>query len=194
MSGATSISRSEEDLLTCLGYLVMKWNYAERCARQILRGYVSGTSLDDPDHLKLSGRMAKWIEDELRDGALPKWQGPGREYLERLINAYAVARDHRNHFVHGIYSTVAGGGPRPAQAILVPAMPKNNKTQLPTFVTIDDIRPVANHFHELAMFAREVMVGFDAHGNRALNSDGSPVLAQLPELIAPLPPCKYVTT
>jgi hypothetical protein len=73
-------------------------------------------------------------------------------------------------------------------------MPKNNKTQIPTFVSVADMRPVAEHFHDLAMFAREVMVGFDERGERALNRDGSTVLEQLPALLAPLPPCQYQTT
>lgn len=194
MSGTAPISKSEEDLLTCLGYLVMKWNYAEWCARQTLRAYVSDTSLDDPGHLKLSSRTAMGIEDDLRNIALPQWQGPGRIYLERLLDAYTVARDHRNHYVHGVYATHGPGGPRPAQAVLIPAKPKNKKAQLPSFVTIADMRPLADHFHELGMFAQQVMAGFDQHGNRALNSDGTPVLAQLPALLTTLSPCKYLTT
>jgi hypothetical protein len=194
MSDTKLISKREEEILTCLGYLVMRWNHAERCARQILRKYVTGGSLDDPDHLKLSALMAKWIEVELRKDALPKWQGSGRQYLERLIDAYAAAREHRNHLVHGIYATADAGGPPPALAILIPAMPKNNKTQLPTYVTAADIRQIANHFHDLSMFASDVMVGFDERGERALNPDGSPVLEQLPALISPLQPCKYLTT
>jgi hypothetical protein len=194
MPETTSISKNEEELLTCLGYLAMKWNYAEWCARQTLRAYVPDTSLDDPGHLKLSARMAKGIEDDLRNIALPQWLGVGRIYLERLIDAYTVARDHRNHYVHGVYTTLGTGGPMPAQALLVPVMPKNKKTQLPSFVTIADMRPIADHFHELGMYAQQVMVGFDQYGSRALNSDGTPVLAQLPALLTPLPPCKYVTT
>lgn len=152
MSDTKLISKREEEILTCLGYLVMRWNYAERCARQIFRKYVTGDSLDDRDHLKLSARKAKWIEDELRSDALPNWQGSGRQCLELLIDAYAAAREHRNHLVHGIYATVDACGPPPAQAILIPAMPKNNKTQLPTYVTAAEIRPIANHFHDLIDF------------------------------------------
>jgi hypothetical protein len=188
------LSKREEEILTCLGYLVMRWNYAERCARQILRGYLTGTSLDDPDHLYLSGRIAKWIEDELRSDILPKWQGPGRPYIERLIDAFSIARDHRNHLVHGIYSTADTNGALPAQAVLLPPKPKNRKTQLPTSITAAEIRPIADHINDLAMFAREVMVGFDQRGDHALNADGSPVLDPLPPLIAPLPPCRYLTT
>jgi hypothetical protein len=77
MSGTNLISEPEEDILPCLGYLVMRWNYAERCARQILRMYVPGDSIDDHDHLKLSVRMAKWIEDELKTEVLPKWFDQG---------------------------------------------------------------------------------------------------------------------
>lgn len=193
MSDNNLISKREEEILTSLGYLVMRWNYAEYCARQILRKYLMGDSLNDPDHLKLSARNAKWIEDELRTDTLPRWQGSGRPYLERLIDAFAVAREHRNHLVHGIYATADTKGPPPAQAILIPAMPKNKKAQLPTFTTAAEMRPIANHFHDLAMFAREVMIGFDQRGERALNSDGSPVLEQLPALISPLQPCQFLT-
>lgn len=193
MSETAPISKSEEDLLTCLGYMVMKWNYAEWCARQTLRAYVPDTSLNDSGHLKLSARMAKGIEDDLRNIALPRWLGTGRIFLERMIDAYSVARDHRNHYVHGIYSTVGFGSNAPARAVLIPAKPHNGKTQVPSHVSLIDMRPLGDHFHDLAIFAREVMVGFDQHGNRALNPDGTPVLAQLPALLTPLPPCRYET-
>jgi hypothetical protein len=194
MSDSNLISKREEEILTCLGYLVMRWNYAEWCARQILRKYASGESLDDPDHLRVSKLPSKQIEDALTDDVLPQWQGPGREYLERLIEAYAVARDHRNHFVHGIYATADTGGSPPAQGILIPAKPHSNRTQLPTYATADELRVIADHVHDLAMFARDVMLGFDARGDRALNPDGSSVLEQLPLLITPLQPRKYLTT
>lgn len=193
MSGFNPLSKGEEEILTQVGYLVMKWNFAEWCARQILRRYAKGDSLDDPDHLKLSARTAKWIEDELRDAALPKWQGSGRPYLERLINAYASAREHRNHVVHGIFGTAHTGGDAPAQAILIPSMPKNNQPQLPQHITTFDLQPIAVHFHDLTDFARKVMVAFDPRGGRALNADGSPVIDSLPTFITPLPRPQYVT-
>ncbi|MFZ6673427.1 hypothetical protein [Undibacterium sp. Xuan67W] len=173
---------------------MIRWNYAERCARQILRKDVAGDSMDDPAHLKLSKRTAKSIEDELKNDTLPRWQAPGRQYLECLIDAYAVAREHRNHFVHGIYATADTHGPYLAQAVLIPPMPNNGKTQLPTLVTAADISPITNHIHHLSLFAREIMIGFDVRGGRALNADGSPVLEQLPALILPLQPCNYLTT
>jgi hypothetical protein len=193
MTADTRLSNREEEILTCIGYLVMRWNYAERCARQIIRADVAGESMNDPAHLKLSARPAKWIEEELRDAILPKWQEPGRQYLLCLITAYSVAREHRNHIVHGIYLTADTGGAYPAQAVLFPPMPKNGKTQIPSYVTASDIRKIANHIHDLGMFAREVMVGFNARGERAQNADGSPALAQLPALIAPLETCQYLT-
>jgi hypothetical protein len=193
MEVPTILSKGEEELLTCVGYLVMRWNYAEWCARQILRRYVSGDSINDPGHLRLSARQARWIEDELRVEVLPLWQGTGRAHLECLVQAYAVAREHRNHLVHGIYQTVGTGAERPAKAVLFPSMPKNGRAQAPTFVAIADIRPVADHFFDLGEFAQKVMVGFDVRGDRALNSDGTLVLQQLPGLIAPLPPCRYET-
>ena len=194
MSNANLISKREEEILTGLGYLVMRWNYAEWCARQILRKYASGSSLDDPDQLAISKLQALNIEIRLRDEVLPKWNGPGRQYLETLVKSYSIAREHRNHFVHGIYATADAGGSSYAQAILVPAKPKNNKTQLPAHATVADIRVVGDHAHDLAMFAREVMLGFDERGDRALNPDGSPVIDPLPALITPLEPLKYVTT
>jgi hypothetical protein len=194
MSDANLISKREEEILTCLGYLVMRWNYAEWCARQILRKYVSGSSMDDLDHLAISKLQALQIEFRLRDEVLPKWNGPGKQYLETLVKSYSIAREHRNHFVHGIYATADAGGSSCAQAILIPAKPKNNKTQLPAHATAADVRVIGEHAHDLAMFARKVMLGFDERGDVALNPDGSPVIDPLPVLITPLVPLKYLTT
>jgi hypothetical protein len=172
----------------------MRWNYAEWCARQILRKDASGLSLDDTDQLAISKLQALRIESQLKGVALPKWTGSGKQYLDRLIDTFAIAREHRNHFVHGIYATTGVGAPPSAWAILIPTKPKNNKTQIPTHTTLAEMRVIAEHIHDLAMFAREVMLGFDERGNRALNQDGSPVIEELPVLITPLPPCTYLTT
>jgi hypothetical protein len=194
MNETPMISKGEEEILVCIGYIVMRWNYAERCARQIIRSYVVGDSLDDAAHLKLSSRGAKWIEDELKNAALPKWGGTGRKYLEALIHTFAAAREHRNHFVHGIYDTFRSSGPRPALGLLMPTMPWNNRTQLPSYTSLTEMRPIANHLHELAIYAQAVMVGFDSRGEPMLNPDGSPVLAEPPSMISPLPPLQYATT
>lgn len=78
-----------------------------------------------------------------------------------------MAREHRNHFVHGIYITLGARDPYEAEAVLIPAKPINGRSQVPSHAKLSDMRPVAEHIHALAMFAREVMVGFDANGNRA---------------------------
>jgi hypothetical protein len=193
MSPDELLSKSEEDLLVCIGYLVVRWNYAESFARQILGKYVRGDSLFHPERLKLSKRQSIWIEEELRETVLPMWQGIGRPYLERLVECYARAREHRNHLVHGIYMTFYAMGPNQAQALLVPAKSKDGKPQAPSFVPHAELRRIASHFHDLAMFARDVSIVFDKLGARAVDRDGNPLLADLPLLIAPLDPCTYET-
>ena len=194
MTTESRLSKSEERLLSCLGYMVIRWNYLEHCSRQILRMYAEGDSIDDPDHLRISAHVAVRIEQELKKVAAGRWTGEGKPYLDCLIAAYETAREHRNHFVHGIYMTFGERGPFEAQAVLVPAKPINGRSQVPSHVKLSEMLPVAEHIHELAMFAREVMVGFNAVGNRAVNADNTPVLAFLPDLVVPLPPCTYVTT
>lgn len=119
METGNILTSDEEKLLIALGYLVMRWNYAEHFARQILRQYLPGDSIYDKDHLKLTKKPAGGIEDDLRKLALPKWQCPGRPFLIKLIDAYESARKHRNHVVHGIFSTMHARGEWPAQALLI---------------------------------------------------------------------------
>lgn len=193
MSQGRALGTGEQEILTAVGYLVMKWNYAEHCARQILRGYLSGTSLDAPDHLKLSSKMAKWIEDELRDAALPRWTGVGRPYLEALIDAYSIAREHRNQIVHGLWATANTQGPHGATAILMNEMPRDSKVVAPKHMRRSDLQPLIEHFTLLAEYSQNVMVAFDTSGARTLKRDGSPALDPLPPLIAALPPCEFET-
>ena len=181
----------ELEILTAVGYLVMKSNYAEYCARQILRSYIKPSSFADQEHLKLSSRTARWIEDELRDAALPLWQNPGRPFLERLIEAYSRARQHRNKIVHGVWATSDAGGPKGATALLVNHMPIKGKEPVPEFISIDHLRLLGDHFTLLAAFSQRVMVAFDQDGAQARNSDGTPVVATFPELIPVLPACEY---
>jgi hypothetical protein len=188
------LSKSEEDLLSCVGNIVLRWNYLEHCCRQILRMYAVGESIDDPPHLRISSAPAKRIEEELKLVLANHWSGEGKPYLQALIAAYEIAREHRNHFVHGIYMTFPASGPYEAQAVLLPAKPVNGHSQVPSHITLSDMRPIADHIHELAMFSREVMVGFDENGSRALNADGTPVLVHMPQIVLPLQPCMYVTT
>jgi len=156
--------------------------------------YARGDSIDDRDQLRISAHGAVRIEQELKKIACIHWKGEGKPYLDCMIAAYEVAREHRNHFVHGVYMTFGARGPYEATAVLIPAKPINGSSQVPSHVTLGDMLPVARHIHELAMFSRDVMVGFDSSGNRALNADGTPVLADLPLLVSPLPPPKYITT
>ena len=193
MSVEHLLSKSEERLLACLGYLVARRNYLEHCSRQILRMYAQGESMDDPDHLRISAHIAVRIEQELEKISV-HWMGEGRRYLDCLIEAFKISREHRNYLVHGIYMTFGARGPYEAQAVLVPSKPIGGRSQVPSHVTFSEMLPIAAHVHELAMFSREVMVGFDKNGNRALNADGTPVLSALPRLVSPLAPCKYVTT
>lgn len=193
MEEESRISQSEEALLTAVGYLVLRWNYAEHFVRQILRQYVPGESLRDAAHLKLSSRGAGLLEESLRNDALPSWVDPGRPFLECLVLAYSRAREHRNHLIHGIFMTMAASEAYPAQAVLLPQKPIGGKPQAPSHVQIDEVQLVARHCHDLAMFAREVSIGFSKEGARTLNSDGTPVLAKLPEMLEPLAQCQFVT-
>jgi hypothetical protein len=72
-------------------------------------------------------------------------------------------------------------------------MPKDGKPQAPSFVQMSEVRRIAEHFHDLAMFAREVSIAFDVKGERALDGDGNFVIADLPPLVTALPPCTYET-
>ncbi len=194
MEVTSTLSKAEEDILTCFGYIVMRWNYVEYCARQILRTYIPEGSMDDSEQLKLSARPASWIEGMLKSSALPHWSGEGKAYLEGFIEAYAVAREYRNHLAHGIFQTASAPGSPRAVAVLFPAMPKNNRSQLPSFISLSEMKPVADHLFDLGNFAQKVMVGFDRCGVRALNKDGTLVLPGLPAFVSPLPPCQYSTT
>ena len=178
------LAPDEERLLAALGYLVMRWNYAEHFARQILRKYLTGESIYDPDHLKLTKQPAVRVECDLKRLALPHWQSPGREFLEHLIAAYASGRSHRNAIVHGIYSTMPARGEWPASAILISWKPEGEHS--PPFLDLGTMQRTAHHFHDLAMFAREVSLTFNQDGSIALNKDGSPILVDLPTLVSPL--------
>jgi hypothetical protein len=180
------MSQGELEILSAIGYLTMRWNYAEHCSRQILRQYVDDEHIDDPGHIRLSGRPAKWIEDELRERVLPIWREPGRTYLASLIDAYGAARVHRNQKVHGIWMTVDTGGSRPAQALLMNSMPVGGKTQAPDFIAHGDLTVLFEPFMLLGEFAQKVGVGFDKEGLRAHNRDGTYVIDPLPPLLVPL--------
>lgn len=189
----STLSKSENELLSGLGYLVVRWNYLEYWGRQILRQYVEADSIDAPGHLRISAHGAMEIEKALKKVVSEHWAGEGRPYLDRLILVYEIAREHRNHLVHGIYLTADTNGPCGATAILFPAKPIKRSTQLPSFVQVGELRSTAQHIHDLAMYARTVMLAFDGKGQRKLNSDGKPEVAELPELISPLPVLEHIT-
>jgi hypothetical protein len=177
----------EEAILAAIGYLVMRWNYAENFARQILRMYCNEGTLFSKGHQKISGQSAGGIEQDLEKIALPNWGHPGFEYLERLIEVYASGRNHRNNIVHGIHSTSPQRGKWPAQAIMVYAKPQAGKLFIPTNIDLHELKNVAHHFHDIAMFARDVAICFNKDGSVAENPDGSAVLPSLPTMILPLP-------
>lgn len=193
------LSAHELDLLTLIGYLLMKWNYAEWAARLILRREViddpnEDSSLNNTAHLTLSGRTAGWIESRLRDKTLPSWQEPGRAYLEHLVLAYSIAREHRNKIVHGIWGIMDASGPNPAKALLINVKPIAGKSPRPELLTTADIQPLSDYFTELAEFAQNVAVGFTTSGERERNQDGSVALEKLPPLINLLDRCTYKIT
>lgn len=179
----------QEELLALLGKIVAQWNYAEHCSRQIIRKRLPAGDIDDQHHIQLSKKTPKWMEEELRDEILPAWSGAlGEPYLRVLIEAFSAAREYRNHYVHGVWATV---GSDPAQAVILPSKPHDNRTQLPDFATADDMRPIAFHLEQLGLFACEVGNAFGCDGERASNPDGTPVVGTLPVLISALPPFQY---
>lgn len=185
MGNENILASEEESVLAALGYLVMRWNYAEHFARQILRRYLAGESIFEKEHVKLTKLPAVEIEKRLANEVLPRWQRPGRSFLEHLICAYSVGREHRNRIVHGIYLTTPTRGERPAQAVLISWRPEHEN--LPPFVDLETMQKTAHHFHDLAMFARAVSLSFGGDGSIARDKDGSPVMIDLPNMIEVLP-------
>lgn len=182
----------QTEILALIGKIVAQWNYAEHCSRQIIRMRIPGGHIDDNAHIHLSKQTPKWMEDQLRDEVLPRWSGtPGEPYLKSLIAAFSSAREYRNYYVHGIIATHPATPDGPAQAVVVPSKPHNNKMQPPEFVTAAVLFPIADHLEKLGAFACDVGTAFDVSGQRATNDDGSPVIAALPLVIEPLPPFPY---
>jgi hypothetical protein len=177
--------RDEDQLLSSLGYLVLRWNYAEHFARQILRSYIPEGGLSGRDHLKLTRARASSLEERLEKEAIPNWKQPGKEFLNQLIDAFASAREYRNRIVHDAWDTFPARGDYQACLIRLSLDPKYEK--LPPQLYLTDLRKIADHFHDLAMFAREVSLTFTSDGSIAINSDGSPVMEKMPEAVRPLP-------
>lgn len=184
----------QTEILALIGKIVAQWNYAEHCSRQIIRKRITGGHIDNKDHIHLSKQPAKWMEDQLRDEVLPRWRdAPGAPYLKSLIAAFSAAREFRNYYVHGIFATLPETPDGPAQALVIPSKPHNNKMQAPKFVTAADLFRIADHLEKLGAFACDVGSAFDGSGQRATNNDQSPVAAELPPVIAPLPPFPYAS-
>lgn len=182
----------QTEILALIGKIVAQWNYAEHCSRQIIRMRICGGHVDDRHHIHLSKQTPKWMEDQLRDEVLPRWsRAPGEPYLQSLIAAFSAAREYRNYYVHGIIATHRETPDGPAQAVVAPSKPHNNKMQTPGFVTAADLYLITAHLEKLGAFACDVGTAFDVSGQRATNDDGSPVIAALPPEIAPLPPFPY---
>ncbi len=175
----TSTATGEAEILALIGKIVLQWNYAEHCSRQILRPHLTtGGSIHDADQIKLSKQNAKFVEDQLRIVVLPKWVGsPGEAWLGDLIAAFNSAREHRNYYVHGVYATHQPDPSQPAQASMFPKI--QGVAQLPKFITAKDLWPIAKHVEELGMVANTVGNAFDRDGNGT-----APTLQKL----TPLPP------
>lgn len=179
----------EEEVLAVLGKIVVQWNYAEHCSRQIIRKRITDGSISDADHINLSKRTPKWMEDELRDRILPDWiENDGEAHLQSLIAAFAAAREYRNYYVHGIWATVSSN---PAKAVVVPSKPHENKVLEVEFVTAVQLHPIAVHIEEMGAFACGVSSAFDVNGSRILQESGEPAISDLPQLIEPLPKFPY---
>lgn len=182
------ISAHEERIFLALGYLVVRWNYAEYHIRQLLRENVGAASMLDPASIKISNSVPSALSTNLFELA-KTWEGrEGEPYIKSLDEAFRVAVDHRNHLVHGAWMTVACGDPETAVAVMIPSKIRNSQLELPSHVPVEDFERTAHYFHDLGLFAWNVYVGFSADGARAVDGEGQPVVAELPPLLSALPP------
>lgn len=181
------VTPEEERLLLALGYLVVQWNYTEHFVRQLLRRDSGAESMLDPLSIKVSNAVPSALSVNL--GELAKsWEGrEGEPYIKRLNKAFNIAVDHRNHLVHAPWATSVFGNPKTAIALMIPSKIRHSRVELPSHVPAEDFERTALYFHELAMFARNALLGFDSGGARAIDGGGQPILPALPPLIAPLP-------
>jgi hypothetical protein len=182
-----TLTEGEVTLLTHLGHLIMHWNKCEYFVRQILRTYVEDSvSIFDQRHVEISNMTAQTLEKKLK-AVVPTLVEPGRSYIGHLAEAFGIAREHRNRFVHGLWDVVAM--PDKATGVMMNAKPKDGMPPVPALITIADIAPVSNHVFDLVMFAQPVHVAFTPEGNRRFNADGTPTIDPLPVMPALLPPC-----
>jgi hypothetical protein len=182
------ISAHEQRIFFALGYLVVRWNYAEYHVRQLLRQKVGAASMLDPASIKISNSVPSALSTSLLELATT-WEGrEGEPYIKSLDEAFRVAVDHRNHLVHGAWMTVASGDPETAVAVMIPSKIRNSQLELPSHVPVDDFERTARSFDDLGMFAWSVYVGFSPDGARAVDASGQPVVAELPPLLPSPPP------
>lgn len=180
------LSEGEVELLARLGHLVMFWNKCEYFVRQILR---QQQPIDDEaKNIAISKKTAWDLEVALND-LVPRIGEPGRTHFAYFAVAFGVAREHRNRFVHGVWDTFEGGGPRPASGLLLNAKPKVDADPLPAFFTTQDILPVSEHLVSLAIYAQRIHVAFTPGGARRLDKEGAPEVPDIPVPPPMLPPC-----
>lgn len=182
------LTPDELRLLAGLGHLTMFWNRCEYAARQILRWQVAEDgALGSSAHIAISRKPA--FDLAALVVLSPSLVEPGKSHVEHFAEAFDIAREHRNRFVHGLWQTVAASAPRPATGILLNAKPKGGKNPVPAFVTAADIKPVSDHIWALAEYGRQVSIAFTGTGTRRLNQDGCPSIDPLPDKPSLLQPC-----
>ncbi len=181
------LSEGEVELLARLGHLLMFWNKCEYFARQILRQQVTAGSINDAAHVAISKKTAWDLEVALNDLVIRIGE-PGRTHFACFAEAFGVAREHRNRFVHGVWET-SGGGLLPASGLLLNAKPKAGAHPLSAFFTARDILPVSEHLVDLAIYAQRIHVAFTPSGARRLNKEGGPQVPDIPVPPPMLPPC-----
>ena len=187
-SEETILSQQEERLLLSLGYLVMRYNYAEYFVRQMFRQQLEIDSIFDPKSVKVSNRVPTGLIEDLKELSAKIKDTESDPYVSRLAEAFEQAAERRHHLVHGVFMTAQRGDASDAIAVLIPSKMFGGRLELPKHVDGKEIETVAHHFHDLAMFARAVNLGFCPKGGRATNADSTPVIANLPPLIELLPP------
>lgn len=186
------IASSEQRIFLALGYLVVRWNYAEYHVRQLLRRDCDSESMLEPSSIKVSNMKPFELSAKLSALARTWEREEGGPYIKCLSEAFHVALDHRNHLVHGAWMTLPYGDPDAAAAVMVPSKIRNSRLELPSHMTVEDFERTAHYFHDLGIFAWSVYVGFAADGVKAVDGEGRPVIPELPSMIDRLPPIERV--
>ena len=108
-----TLTPREEAVLAAIGYLAMRWNYAERLVRIFLGRQSKIQSKFQVEAIRIWTAKALVLQKRL-EREVAVWQEAGRVHLNHLIKAFAEGRDLRNHYVHAIYSTWDRGHASPA--------------------------------------------------------------------------------